>query len=297
MVQDQLRVSDGWVRCGRCSEVFNAVERLIDLEAENSIRVGSGTSSAHRERVIDDLARLAGQGEPSFAAPRAETGALRPPPDPLPAPPPVARPEPAAPAWAEGEADAGLDDSRPAAVPPDLRAEPAEQPPPFVRRADRAARWRQPRLRAALAGVAVLAGTGLGLQVAIEYRDLIAARWSVARPALDRVCAWAGCRVEPPRVLDALVVDSSGLVRVDQTALYRLSVVLRNRLAVELAVPAIDLSLTDAQGRVIARRVLSTADLGVSQRSLAASSELPMKAVLSVGDAVVAGYTIEVFYP
>ncbi|MDE2275253.1 MAG: zinc-ribbon domain-containing protein, partial [Burkholderiales bacterium] len=33
VVLDQLRVSDGWVRCGRCAEVFNAGERLIDVES------------------------------------------------------------------------------------------------------------------------------------------------------------------------------------------------------------------------------------------------------------------------
>ena len=31
VVPDQLRVSEGWVRCGRCAEVFNAAENLIDL--------------------------------------------------------------------------------------------------------------------------------------------------------------------------------------------------------------------------------------------------------------------------
>ena len=34
VVQDQLKVSEGWVRCGRCQEVFNALEGLFDLERE-----------------------------------------------------------------------------------------------------------------------------------------------------------------------------------------------------------------------------------------------------------------------
>jgi predicted Zn finger-like uncharacterized protein len=34
VVQDQLKVSDGWVRCGRCGEVFNALEGLFDLERD-----------------------------------------------------------------------------------------------------------------------------------------------------------------------------------------------------------------------------------------------------------------------
>lgn len=34
IVQDQLKVSEGWVRCGRCNEIFNALPGLFDLERE-----------------------------------------------------------------------------------------------------------------------------------------------------------------------------------------------------------------------------------------------------------------------
>lgn len=33
VVRDQLRISDGWVRCGRCSEVFDATLDLMDTES------------------------------------------------------------------------------------------------------------------------------------------------------------------------------------------------------------------------------------------------------------------------
>ncbi|MBK8525653.1 MAG: zinc-ribbon domain-containing protein [Rubrivivax sp.] len=33
VVQDQLRVSQGWVRCGRCAEAFNAIEALVETPA------------------------------------------------------------------------------------------------------------------------------------------------------------------------------------------------------------------------------------------------------------------------
>jgi predicted Zn finger-like uncharacterized protein len=32
VVEDQLQTSEGWVRCGQCAEVFNALESLFDLE-------------------------------------------------------------------------------------------------------------------------------------------------------------------------------------------------------------------------------------------------------------------------
>jgi predicted Zn finger-like uncharacterized protein len=312
VVQDQLRVSEGWVRCGRCAEVFNAVEKLVDLELE-SLPGRSAGAPSHRERVIDDLARVAGQAAPSLPSSPPWSGSGTD--DALPPHAAVARPvrpdlaphagdaasraadRPAAEiemaADATSDPDSALDDSRPAEPAPELRAE----PPPFIRQAERAAIWRSSRHRAALAAAVLLAAGALALQVTMAYRDLIAARWSVLRPPLALLCSWAGCRIEPPRQVDALVVDSSGLVRVDQTSTYRLSVVLRNRAAIELALPAVDLSLTDAQGQVIARRVLDAAELGVSQRSLPGGGELSMKAVLAVADRVVSGYTIEIFYP
>ena len=33
VVRDQLRISDGWVRCGRCSHVFDGTEHLHDPDA------------------------------------------------------------------------------------------------------------------------------------------------------------------------------------------------------------------------------------------------------------------------
>lgn len=34
VVEDQLKVSEGWVRCGRCQEVFNALPNLFDLDRD-----------------------------------------------------------------------------------------------------------------------------------------------------------------------------------------------------------------------------------------------------------------------
>lgn len=36
VVEDQLKVSEGWVRCGHCHDVFNALEGLFDLERRDS---------------------------------------------------------------------------------------------------------------------------------------------------------------------------------------------------------------------------------------------------------------------
>ncbi|HET7527920.1 MAG TPA: zinc-ribbon domain-containing protein, partial [Burkholderiaceae bacterium] len=52
VVQDQLKVSEGWVRCGRCAKVFNAFEGLFDLEREFPA-LRQPTPS---QRVLEDLA-------------------------------------------------------------------------------------------------------------------------------------------------------------------------------------------------------------------------------------------------
>ena len=79
--------------------------------------------------------------------------------------------------------------------------------------------------------------------------------------------------------------------------MYRLSVTLRNRAGVEVAAPALDLALTDAQGRPIARRVLQMSDLYLPLRALKPGSELPIQVPLGIADRPVSGYTIEIFYP
>ena len=55
VVQDQLKVSEGWVRCGRCAKVFNAFEGLFDLERELSTMAPPQVSPS--QRVLEDLAQ------------------------------------------------------------------------------------------------------------------------------------------------------------------------------------------------------------------------------------------------
>jgi predicted Zn finger-like uncharacterized protein len=40
VAQDQLKASEGWVRCGHCQKVFNAVEHLFDLDSRRSVSAG-----------------------------------------------------------------------------------------------------------------------------------------------------------------------------------------------------------------------------------------------------------------
>jgi len=317
VVPDQLRVSEGWVRCGRCAEVFNASEALLDLETGAPLADRTEAPS----RAMAQFSSRRPTAPPPPPAPRKDAELATPADfERYAAPPAVETPPPAAAPTAQGMpvvdetasrfADDAADDdldprtaaagSEALAPTPDITAEPralSAPTPLFVRQAERAARWRQPRVRAALLAVGLLAGCGLALQVVVEYRDLAAARFASARPALEQACAWLGCTVGPAHVIESLVVESSGLVRVEKSDVYKLSVALRNRAALEVALPALDLSLTDGQGQLVARRVIPMSELGVNQATLAAGRELSLNATLQAATAPVAGYTIELFYP
>jgi hypothetical protein len=103
--------------------------------------------------------------------------------------------------------------------------------------------------------------------------------------------------VYAPLPLDSLSVDSSGLVRMQDSPLYRLTLVLQNKAPTAVRMPAIDLVLTDARGQTLARRVLTAAELGHTAQSLPPGGELTLQALLDLGERRVAGYTVELFYP
>jgi predicted Zn finger-like uncharacterized protein len=334
VVPDQLRVSDGWVRCGRCSQVFNAAENLIDLDTGAPRRLDLGgrrpglpaLPAPPTSAPADDRADTAIEATQPLYGPPGRDLAEPPPPEPrwtaqADTEPPTtggttraegeADPAPGT-GWAPAAPEASLGpepaaEAEPPVAPQASPVDPVPAPamPSFVQRADRAARWRQPRVRAALAGASACAVLLLVAQVVFTYRDLAAARWPELRAPLEAGCRLLGCRVGPAQAIESITVESSGLVRVEQTRLYQLTVGLRNRAAIDLAVPALELSLTDAQGRLLTRRVLRAAELGVTQPSLAAGRDLALQATLQTapqstgadGDAVVVGYTIELFYP
>jgi hypothetical protein len=149
-----------------------------------------------------------------------------------------------------------------------------------------------------LATAAALLGLLLAAQVVVLQRDAIATRWPQAAPVLTLLCGPLGCTIDPLRRLEGLVVENSGLTQLDNPSLYRLQVSLRNRDAVALAAPALDVTLTDSRGEVLARKVIGRQEFGDAvPAAVAAGSELPLQAVLDAGEQRITGYNIEIFYP
>ncbi len=113
------------------------------------------------------------------------------------------------------------------------------------------------------------------------------------------MCGRLDCSLGPLRRIDDIAVESSSLTRAAEPGVdaLRLTVVLRNRGALTLAMPMVDLSLTDGNGELVARRALAASDFDRASATLAPASETSLQLAFSTDGRRVAGYTVEIFYP
>jgi len=305
VVQDQLKVSEGWVRCGRCNEVFNALESLFDLERDPPPEWSPGEAPSVATALAESAAAPPAQPTESpqrdridaqlVGTRRAESGTT-----------PAARVDerdrlefPDAQFAPESMPDevllAPIHDTT--LVMPSEPDGNVTSPPEFVRHAQRRARWQQPMARVGLSVAAVLLLAALTLQAGHHFRDTVAMRWPATKPALVEWCGAMACSIQPPARIEDIVVESTALTRAAAPETFNLGVTLRNRGAMALAVPSVDLGLTDAAGQLVARRVLAPAEWRLASPTIAAGTELPLQLLLTAGSARVTGYTVEIFYP
>jgi predicted Zn finger-like uncharacterized protein len=341
VVPDQLKISEGWVRCGHCSEVFDASANLSDESVLDALQDAQGTRSmglppesteppapppAPAAAVPPPAQRWAdpptvpaelrtrpaelyerpptrseddddGSAEPSdFFAEAEEVGPLEP--SPLDAPFVFRRPEVSLTDLAE-EPEPGTESYL---LPEDLqpRDYDEEEVPnvSFVRKARRRSLWRRPFVRMLLALLFVVLAAALTLQIAYQDRDRLALTQPMLRPALEQMCAFLQCRIGPPQQIEAVVIDSSGFNRL-RNDIYRISFTLRNSASVPVAVPAMELTVTDSQDQVLARRVLTPSELGAEDATIPAAGEWSrtIGVTLATGGTRVAGYRLLAFYP
>jgi predicted Zn finger-like uncharacterized protein len=308
VVADQLRISQGWVRCGHCADIFDANQDLkpwiptppvlttvVDDQQQPSgdawarqARESHETHDSPMDGVLDGLAELnemAIQTETNTPA-RDEpvwTGVEEWPPE-APADEPVSNDLPIDVLEADGDVWSPIE---------------TDPEPRFVQQAKRHARWSTGPMRAVVWSGVVLTTFLLALQWAVHDRDRLAAWQPAFEPVLSAICRPLGCRIEPVRQLDAVVIDSSALVRLIGQ-LHALDVVLKNNRAWPLAMPSLELSLTDGQNQILARRVLSAQDWPNAPKVLAPGESLPVKLRLSIALSAgqsMAGYRVVLFYP
>lgn len=181
---------------------------------------------------------------------------------------------------------------------PKLRV-PESDEPEFVKRSRK--QERSGRVRRIVMGVgAALLLLALALQLALTFRNTLAARHPSARPALGALCAVFGCRVGLPSQIDSLAIETGELTSLGPDT-YALATLLRNGGALPQTWPSIELELTDSGDKPVLRRVFAPAEYlppGVSAAAgFGARSEQAVKLQFALTDLKPSGYHIAVFYP
>jgi hypothetical protein len=92
VVEGQLRVSEGWVRCGRCTNVFNAIDDLIDVDHGTPVALdleqlrhgrpadedAAAQADAHGDERAERSDRTQAGGEAAHHGPAIESGVAAP---------------------------------------------------------------------------------------------------------------------------------------------------------------------------------------------------------------------------
>jgi len=322
VVPDQLRISDGWVKCGQCGDIFDASQHLVE-EANDS----TPSSEVPPDTTPDaDVAETTEFEDtlwisPSTSMPAAVSQAGL---DPDVALRPEEEPVPVSPAQMPDEATGeltGEEQQTDVVSAPDqaqLRwnddplaplsdvtllaneLTPGDAPVTFLNGADRPLVWQKPLVRKALMLLCLLLGTSLSVQWVYLERDRLAAQHPELQPILQAVCSVANCQVQPLKRIESLSVDSVGfhLLGIET---YRLTFTIKNASMFPLAMPNAELTLTDTGDQAVFRRVFSPDDLLTAPTHIAAGGEWPAALDLRVKPTApeqrVLGYRLLIFYP
>ena len=299
VVSDQLKVSQGWVRCGQCAVVFDA---SLHLQAERTLQTDLAVPHAESDPVPElPASNFAADSNLQSASPSVPqaldssyveevSAALQTSDKPFASEPPSD-----APVASALQANSDVSEDAPDATTADVS---------FVRDARRQAFWRRPLVRVLLAFFALILMGLLVLQLAVQQRDNLAVFEPRLKPALQMVCEVLACTVGPVRQIDAIAIDSSSFNKINDS-LYRLSFSIKSTAITAVAMPSLEVTLTDTQDQAVIRRVLTPAQFGISSGLLGASAEFSGALTLQLtpveaGSATarrIAGYRLLAFYP
>ncbi len=262
---DQLKVSNGWVRCGQCDGVFDASAHFQVLPQAAATDLAPNPESLY---------------EPPAAAPQALS------PEPLPDPAPTVAAAPRAPvsdALSSYLSSPNEEESHQALSPPAAprdsdarRALYGREPKNLViteaprgRKAEvsfiNPVQARVSRSRPWLRSLAALVPLALLLLILVQFmpnqRDALAARYPVLLPAVETLCLPLKCQVSPPRIIEAVAIDSSSFTQVGPDS-YRLNFVLQNKQSSAVAMPALEVTLTGIDDKPLLRKIVLPAEFG-----------------------------------
>ncbi len=311
VVSDQLRVSQGWVRCGQCDEVFDANAHLKSMEDDVDVPVVADSFEATNaekyswEGVLD----LPDQPAPDVAPAALSTADdfLHKSPQEL-----VDSPGFVAHQDLNAQAESGTVTSNGASafvMDADIDGQFAAQPqthshedPPlsFLRMSAADENRRRVGRRGPWVLTLGVLGIVLLLQVTMHERHWLAAQYPGLKPTLVGLCAPFSCQIMAYQQIESIVIDSSAFSKT-MPDVFNLSFTLKNTGPVPVAMPALELTLTDSQDKAALRKVLSVHDMGHKGETLGAEEEfnvsLPVSVKMPEQGAKISGYRLLAFYP
>ena len=136
------------------------------------------------------------------------------------------------------------------------------------------------------------------------FRGQLMIHWPQTRLLLNDACAVFHCTVSWPTQADQLAVIGSELQSIPGTDALELSAVIRNRAEFRQSLPALEVTLTDARNRALARKVFTPADYLASageptarlQEGLAPGSDLTIRIFFEARGLAPAGFLVYPFY-
>jgi predicted Zn finger-like uncharacterized protein len=262
---DQLRLRGGMVRCGHCGAAFDANSALSQFDPA----LDPSPDPASADAAADPAPAPTDDAAPVVAeATETKIGN----------PPGTETPQITAAADTTDELDAPR-------TPADfLGTDPRAQPTPWSVRL-----------------LVLLLGTALIAQAVYLYRSDIVAQWPPTRPAFAWLCKQLNCQLPWPARGEYLAVVGSDLLSVPGAEALELNVVVRNRAAVTMELPALEVTLSDFQNRPVARKVFPPRDYRATAdriaAGLAAGADLEIKLTFEARGLAVAGFVVYPFYP
>ena len=133
-------------------------------------------------------------------------------------------------------------------------------------------------------------------QVLLTYRHALAAEEPALRPVLSVLCG--GCDISWPREPEAVLIESSSFTENPEGG-YTVQLRLKNMQHHPVAVPALELSLTDLQDQVLIRRVFMPSEL-TAKDHMQALRDARVTLNFDLDEAVgkrITGFRAIVFYP
>lgn len=261
---EQLKAKQGRVRCGKCQNVFNAIETLHDaptappaipeIESQPEFDVMEDSVADVPEDVPEDVSADVAEDVSTDAARTSQAG--------------------------EEIPDSEIE-PRPIEA---LAARPSRRTWPWV-------------------FASILASLLLLLQLTVHYRVELSVLAPALKPLLLALCQPLECDLPLPRLPDLVSIEASDLhPDARQKDQLILAATLKNGAPFAQAYPHLELTLTDTLDKAILRRVLVPAEyLGGEAKGaqgFPANSEVAVNLALShEGGAPATGYRLYLFYP